>query len=81
MQPETIVYIDETGIHSYIYRERALSKIGVKISGKISGKEYKRTDLAAALYRGQLTEPTQYEGTIDGELFEEWLRKFWKFSL
>lgn len=32
--------------------------------------------MAAALYRGRLTEPMQYEGTIDGELFEEWLRKF-----
>nr|WP_303150441.1 transposase [uncultured Cloacibacillus sp.] len=42
----------------------------------MSGKKYKRTDLAAALYRGRLTEPMQYEGTMDGELFEVWLRKF-----
>lgn len=41
----------------------------------MSGKKYKRTGLAAALYRGRLTEPMQYEGTMDGELFEEWLRK------
>ena len=73
---ETIAHIDETWIDSYIYRDRAWSKRGIKISGKISGKKYKRTGPAAALYRGRLTEPMQYEGTIDGELFEEWLRKF-----
>lgn len=76
IKPETIAYIDETGIDSYIYRERAWSKRGAKNLGKISGKKYKRTGLAAALYRGRQTEPMQYEGTIDGELFEKWLRTF-----
>lgn len=42
---ETIAHIDETWIDSYIYRERAWSKRGIKISGKISGKKYKRTGL------------------------------------
>lgn len=67
--------LNETGIDRYIYRERTWAKRGVKISGKISGKKCKRTGLAAALYQGRLTEPMQYEGTIDGELFEEWLIK------
>lgn len=81
IRQETIAYIDETWIDSYIYRELAWSKRGVKISWKISGKKYKRTGPAAALYRGRLTDPMQYEGTNDGELFEEWLRKFLRPAL
>ena len=72
---DKIVYLDETGIDRYFYRSRAWSPRGVPVFGKISGRKYRRLGLAAALRNGEIISPMQYEGTMDGELFEEWLRQ------
>ena len=71
---DSIVYVDETGIDEYMYRERAWSPKGTKVREKISGRKYKRTGLAAALCRGSITAPMQYDGTMNSELFEKWLK-------
>lgn len=71
---ESIAYVDETGIDEYMYRERAWSRKGTRVRDRISGRKYKRTGLAAALCRGRITDPMQYNGTMNSELFEAWLR-------
>ncbi|WP_407831769.1 transposase [Synergistes jonesii] len=74
--PDTIAYIDETGIDRYIYRQRAWSLRGTPVYGKVSGRKYRRTGIAAVLIRGVLAAPMRYDGTMDGELFEAWFRDF-----
>jgi len=41
INPENIIYIDEMGIDTFIYREHAYSKRGVKVIGRISGNSVK----------------------------------------
>jgi len=70
--PESIVYIDEMGIDTFIYREYAYSARGAKVTGKISGKKFKRTSIVAAKIAKDIIAPLQYQGSMDSVLFEHW---------
>lgn len=71
---EKLVYVDETGFDQYLYREYARSPVGVKVEGIVSGKRFRRTSLVAGLVnRTELIAPLEYDGTMDGTLFEFWL--------
>ena len=69
------MYLDETSIDSYMYSPRAWSRKGRYIYEKISGRRYRRVGIAAALCGGNIVEPMQYDGTMDGHLFETWFQK------
>jgi len=69
---KSIVYIDEMGIDTFIYRQYAYAKKGVKVTGSISGKKFKRTSIVAAKINGTIIAPLQYQGSMDSKLFEYW---------
>lgn len=73
--PESITYVDETGIDSYLYREYAYAPKGEKIYERISGRKFKRTNIVAAKLGNKIIAPMQYEGTTDSTLFEFWFEK------
>ena len=62
--PESIIYIDETGIDTFIYREYAYAKRGARAIGRIPGKKYKRAGIVATKTTHGIISPLQYEGTI-----------------
>jgi transposase len=70
--PDTVVYVDETGIDRYLYRPYARSLKGISVQGKISGKKYERTSIAAGQCGKQIIAPLQYSGTMDSKLFTFW---------
>jgi transposase len=70
-----IVYVDETGIDSYLYREYAYSPKGVAVYGRVSGHKYKRIGIVAAQVDKKIVSPLQYEGTMDSTLFELWFQE------
>ena len=45
---EKLVYVDETGIDTYLYRERARAPMGQKIIGVVSGRKFARQSIVAA---------------------------------
>jgi RNA 3'-terminal phosphate cyclase len=67
------VYIDESGIDSYIHREKARAPRGKKVYGQVSGKKYKRTNIIAVKCCEKILAPLEYKGTTDHKLFEWWL--------
>ena len=72
---DRLEYLDETGIDNYMYRPRAWSRKGRYIYENISGRRYRRVGIVAALCEGNMVEPMQYDGTMDGHLFEAWFQK------
>jgi Transposase and inactivated derivatives len=72
IEPERLVYVDESGIDQYLYREYAYAPRGQKILAKISGKKYKRTNILAGLRGREWIAPLEYTGTTDSVLFEYW---------
>jgi len=73
---EKLVYVDETGFDTYLYREYARAPRGEKVAGKISGKRFKRTNLVAGKCGDKIIAPMTYDGTTDSILFETWFKQW-----
>ena len=58
------------GIDTFIFREYAYSKRGSKVTGRISGKKYKRCGLVAGKLGKTIIAPLQYDGSMDSVLFD-----------
>lgn len=69
-----LVYVDETGIDQYLYREYARAPRGEKVVTKINGRKYKRTNIVAGICQGEWVAPLEYAGTTDSNLFEFWFK-------
>ncbi len=76
MNPESIVYVDESGIDSFVSREHAWSERGQTVIGERSGKRFARESFVAGLIHKTLVAPICYQGTMDGVLFNFWLSNF-----
>jgi len=72
IDPETLVYVDETGFDEFYSRERAYSKRGVKVFGKIFGRKIFRINLVAGLQNGKIIAEKLYRENTRYTLFEEW---------
>lgn len=74
--PDTLVYIDESGIDKFISREYAWGVRGQQIVGEISGKRYARESFIAGQLQNKILAPFCYTGTCDSTLFNFWLENF-----
>ena len=75
ISPESLVYVDETGIDQCLYREYARAPRGEPVIAKISGRKYKRTNIVAGICGGRWVAPLAYSGTTDSQLFETWFEQ------
>jgi len=69
------VYLDESGIHQYLYRQHARSLRGKQVVGEISGKRFGRQSVISALKDKKFLAPMCFEGTCDTNLFNVWLKQ------
>ena len=69
------VYLDESGINQYLYRQHARSLRGVQVMGEISGKRFARQSVISALKDKKFLAPMCFEGTCDTDLFNVWLKQ------
>lgn len=68
------MYIDETGIDTYLYREYCWTPKGQKTIGLVTGKKYRRVGVVAAQLGKRILAPLQYDGTMNSQLFELWFQ-------
>jgi len=69
---EKLVYVDETGIDSYLHRSHCYTPKGKAVIGFVSGRKYRRVGIVAAKMGKKILSPLQYDGTMDSMLFETW---------
>ena len=67
-----MVYIDETGIDTYLHREHARAPRGKKIIGEVSRRKFARQSIVAAKCGNEILAPFGYTGTCDAKLFNFW---------
>jgi len=72
IDPKTLVYVDETGFDEFYSRERAYSKRGVKVFGKVFGRKIFRINLVAGLQNGEIIAGKFYRENTKHQLFEDW---------
>jgi transposase len=74
--PQSLVYIDESGIDMAICKDRGWGKKSEKLAGKKSGKYYKRTNIIAGLVNNKSIAPMVFNGTCNTDLFNNWVEHF-----
>ena len=72
---EKIIYIDETGIDTFLYRKYARAPKGKKIYEKVRGNKFERTSIVAAQAGNKIIAPLQYKGMMHSLFFEAWFEK------
>ena len=69
------MYLDESGVNRYIFREYGRGKRGKKVMGEVSGTRFVRKSIIAALSENHFFAPMTFEGTCETNLFNAWLRE------
>ncbi len=69
------IYLDESGVNRYLYRNYARASRGKKVLGEVSGKRFVRESFISALYEGKFLAPMCFQGTCNTELFNTWLKQ------
>ena len=76
MALEHLLYVDESGIDKFLYREHARSPRGQKVISKVSGQKFSRVNIVAGICQGKWVAPLEYCGTTDSVLFEFWFENY-----
>jgi hypothetical protein len=72
----TLVYVDESGIDSYIHRSHDWAKIGELVYGEVSGKRYARESFIAAKCGSEVFAPGCFQDICNTNVFNTWLENF-----
>jgi len=70
--PESVVWVDETGIEERLLRTHARTRRGVRAVDNISGKRVGRTTLIAGYGAGVLKAPMRFKGYTNTNVFNTW---------
>jgi transposase len=73
--PQSLVYIDESGIELTICKDRGWGKKSEKLVGKKSGKYYERTNIIAGYVNHKSLAPMIFNGSCNTKLFETWVEE------
>mgnify|MGYP003517107028 FL=1 len=76
IKPESLVYIDESGIELSMIKERGWGKKNQPLAGKKSGKYYERTNIIAGYVNKKSIAPMIFNGSCTTELFNSWVEAF-----
>ena len=72
LDPERLVFIDETGANTKMARLRGRAPRGERCRAAIPHGHWKTTTLVAGLRLGGVTAPMVIDGAMDGETFLAW---------
>jgi transposase len=75
LDPERLVFIDETWAKTNFTRLRGRSRRGERLVAKVPHGHWKTTTFVAALRSSGLTAPTVIDGAIDGPMFRAYVEQ------
>jgi transposase len=75
LDPERLVFIDETWASTNMTRSRGRSARGKRLVMKVPHGHWKTTTFIAGLRAGGLTAPTVVGGAVNGDVFEAYVRQ------
>ena len=73
---EVLIFVDESGIDSFLHRNYARSERGQPVLPEKSGKIFARESFVAGLHKNNVVAPICYQGTMGRTLFNFWLSNF-----
>ena len=72
---EKLVYIDESGIDSYLYYPWGYALRGKIVRGEVSGRRYDRESFIAGKIGCRIIAPMCFKGTCNTGVFNTWIEK------
>jgi transposase len=75
LDPDRLVFLDETWAKTNMTRPRGRSPCGTRLTAKVPHVHWKTTTFLAALRTSGLTAPLVIDGAINGELFLAYVRQ------
>jgi len=77
LNPNNLVFVDETGIDEYLQREYARAPIGKQVISNVYGRKFGRISVIAAWIPSQkkMLAPYVFNGHTDATRFNGWLEK------
>lgn len=75
LEPESLVYLDESGVDASLHRPYGRAPRGTKVMGEVCGTRAHRISLIAALNDSHLLAPMRFEGYCDTQVFNTWLEQ------
>lgn len=75
LDPQCLVFIDETWASTNMTRSRGRSPKGKRLVMKVPHGHWKTTTFIAGLRIGGLTAPTVVDGAVNGDIFEAYVRQ------
>lgn len=76
LDPDKIVFIDETGTNTAMTRLRGRCKRGVRLIGRAPHGHWKTTTFVAGLRNGAIAAPLVIDQPMNGAIFLAWLEQF-----
>lgn len=76
MREDDLVYVDESGIDTFLHRTHGWAKRGKEVMGEVSGKRFARESFVAGLCAQKVLAPFCYQGTCNSDLFNMWIQDF-----
>jgi transposase len=71
-----LVYVDESGIDSYLHRSHGWALSHERTYGEVSGKRFARESFIAAKCSSKVLAPLCFQGTCNTLLFNAWVEQF-----
>jgi len=77
VNPENLVWLDESGIDEFLQRDYARAARGKQIISEVRGKKYGHISVISAWLSEakQMIAPYVFDGYTDSKLFNGWLKK------
>jgi transposase len=76
LDPDKLVFIDETGTNTAMTRLRGRCKRGERLIGRAPHGHWKTTTFVAGLRNGAITAPLVVDQPMNGQIFLAWLEQF-----
>lgn len=76
ISPESLVYIDESGIEERIIKDRGWGEKSQRLVAKKSGKYYKRSNIISGYVNKKIIAPLVFYNSCNTRLFESWVEEF-----
>ena len=70
---ESLVFVDESGMDSFLFRSHGWSKKGDVVNGHVLGQRFYRESFIAAKRSSDILSPFCFQGTCYPKLFEMWI--------
>jgi transposase len=75
IDPAKVVYMDESGVESFLYRRHARAKRGITVTADIAGQRFQRKSIIAGFCQNRPMAPMYFDGYCNTDVVLAWVKE------